>query len=96
MNDAPLAADFPLVAPCGVIVFSIVYVLTSAIMHTMGLLFVQGRDAYERLHGKGDSAGRYYGQRNTKCLNCKQKGHSGNDCPWPKVWQWPVGVMNTL
>ena len=49
------------------------------------MLLLQGRDAYERLHGEEDSIGRYYGKRNTKCPNCKQRGHNGKTCPWPKV-----------
>ncbi len=45
----------------------------------------QGRDAYDRFYGDDDSYGRYYGKQNTKCGNCKQKGHSSQTCPWPKV-----------
>ena len=53
-----------------------------------GHTHTQGRDAYERLFekGVGERPGRYYAQKLVKCSNCKQKGHTPKNCPWPKVW----------
>ncbi len=82
----PMTLMTPLVVQGRVCVHSLVTPMT--LMTLMTPLFVQGRAAYERLFEKdlGDRPGRYYNDKiKDKCTNCRQRGHSQKDCPWPKV-----------